>query len=205
MDTTLYISFLIVSTGLIVIPGPNVLIIVSTSLSHGKVRGLQTVAGTSLAMIVQLLVAAIGTTWFIKLITEGFYILKWFGVAYLLYLGLRHLKNAKLNLKSKYNISATASFARGFFVSLTNPKTILFFSAFLPQFITSSNNYLEQISKLSITFLVIAIVLDSSYALLSTKLKSLLKQRNLSRLQNGVSGLLFIGASIWLATTRRIS
>ncbi|MFV1983828.1 MAG: LysE family translocator [Thiohalomonadales bacterium] len=204
MDTTLFISFLIISVGLIIIPGPNVLIIVSTSLNYGKIRGLQTVLGTSLAMIVQLIISGIGTTWFIHFITEGFTILKWLGVAYLLYLGLQYFKNAIYKDESKKEISAAVTFTRGFLVSLTNPKTILFFSAFLPQFVSSSGSYLQQISVLSFTFLLIAVVLDSTYALLSVKLKFLIDERNLFKLQNGVSGLLFIGASAWLATSRRI-
>jgi len=204
MDTNLFISFLIISVGLIIIPGPNVLIIVSTSLNYGKIRGLQTVLGTSLAMIVQLIISGFGTTWFIEFITEGFTILKWLGVTYLLYLGLLYLKNALYKNGSKKEITASATFTRGFLVSLTNPKTILFFSAFLPQFVSSSGGYLQQITFLSFTFLLIAVVLDSTYALLSVKLKSLLEKRNLFRLQNGFSGLLFIGASAWLATSRRI-
>ncbi len=160
--------------------------------------------GTSLAMIVQLIISGVGTTWFIEFITEGFTILKWLGVAYLLYLGLHYIKNALYKNESKKEITASDTFTRGFLVSLTNPKTILFFSAFLPQFISSSGSYLQQITFLSFTFLLLAVVLDSTYALLSVKLKSLLEEHNLFRLQNGFSGLLFIGASAWLATSRRL-
>jgi homoserine/homoserine lactone efflux protein len=77
MELTL---FLLLSFGLIILPGPNVMVIVTTSLVHGKVRGLQAVAGTSCAMIVQLLVAALGTAWFVTAVSEGLTWLKWFGV-----------------------------------------------------------------------------------------------------------------------------
>lgn len=203
MDTSLFISFLIVSVGIIIVPGPNVLVIISTSLKYGRSRGLQTVAGTSLAMLVQLIVAGVATTWFIQSLSEGFFILKWLGVAYLLYLGLLHIKYAVLNQESEIKLSAAATFSRGFFVSLTNPKTILFFSAFLPQFISSEGDYLQQINLLSLTFLLIAVILDSGYALLSSKFKSLIEQRDFSRIQNGFSGLLFLGASTWLAALHR--
>ena len=128
MDANLYIAFLVVSFGLIVIPGPNVLVIVSTSITHGKLHGLRTVAGTSLAMAVQLFIVAIGTAWFIQFLTEGFYILKWLGVSYLLYLGLQHLKRVATRSDPHTEPANSTSFSLGFFVSLTNPKTILFFS-----------------------------------------------------------------------------
>ncbi|MFV1983105.1 MAG: LysE family translocator [Thiohalomonadales bacterium] len=204
MDSTLFISFLIVSIGLIIIPGPNVLIIVSTSLTYGKSRGLQTVAGTSLAMFVQLIITGISTSLFIQLFSQGFYILKYLGIVFLLYLGLLHLKYAVFNQESKNKASSSTSFSRGFQLSLSNPKTIVFFSAFLPQFVSSSSNYLQKIGILSITYLLIATVLDSCYVLLSLKLKSLLELQNLSNVQNGFSAFLFISASIWLEISRRL-
>ncbi len=203
MDITLYAAFLLVSFGLIIVPGPNVLVIVSTSIAHGKTRGLQTVAGTSLAMAIQLFMVAIGTAWFIRLISNGLYDLKWIGVIYLLYLGLTHLKQVFRTKQQDPDITASATFTRGFLVSLANPKTLLFFSAFLPQFVTDTENYHLQILLLSLSFLVMAMVLDSCYALMSSKLALLIKHRRLRSAQHGLSGLLFLGASAWLAVTNR--
>jgi len=204
MDSILFISFLIISIGLIIIPGPNVLIIISTSLTYGKSRGLQIISGTSLAMFVQLIIAGISTSLFIQLLAHGFYILKYLGIVFLLYLGLFHLKYALFNQELKNKLTAPTSFSRSFQLSLSNLKTIVFFSAFLPQFVSSSSNYLQKIGILSITYLLIATVLDSCYVLLSLKLKSLLEQQNLSKLQNGFSAFLFIGASVWLELSRRL-
>ena len=205
MDHGLYISFLIVSFTLIIIPGPNILVIVSSSVQHGKIHGLQTVAGTSLAMAIQLLVVALGTTWLVEVLTGSFYFLKWAGVGYLFYLGFKYSMRA---LNSGTPLPApkhSVSFVRGFIVSLTNPKTLLFFSAFLPQFISSTENYVYQITLLSASFLFIAIILDSAYAILSAKLLPLLQKNNkLPGLQNALSGILYLCASIWLATLRRI-
>lgn len=203
MDTTLYLTFLVVSFGLIIIPGPNVLVIVSTSIAYGARRGLHTVAGTSLAMAIQLLVVAIGTAWLIQLISNGLYYLKWAGVVYLLFLGLYHLKLSIKPNKQETKISTSASFTRGFLVSLTNPKTLLFFSAYFPQFVSTSGSFSFQILLLSFSFLILAILLDSCYALLSSKLTILAKNRYLNAFQNGFSSLLFLGASAWLAATKR--
>ena len=203
MDSALYVTFLIVSFGLIIIPGPNILVIVSTSIAHGTKRGLQTVAGTSLAMAIQLLIVAIGTAGFVQLLSNGLFYLKWIGVAYLLYLGLFHIKNTFKPKKGETEVSASASFGRGFLVSLTNPKTLLFFSAFLPQFVSQTGDYGAQILLLSVSFWMMAVVLDSSYALLSSKLGLFIKTRHLNTVQNGFSGVLYLGASAWLAATKR--
>ena len=195
------IAFIFISIGIIVIPGPNVLVIVSTSVSHGKTRGLQTVAGTSTAMIIQLCIAAVGTAWFVAILAEGFFWLKWVGVAYLGYLGANHLIHAMRDTET-VRISASGSFHRGFWVSLTNPKTILFFGAFLPQFTVPSEPYLVQIAILSMIFLVLATILDSCYALLSGRMSTILKSRMLPRYRHGASGLIFLGASAVLAATK---
>lgn len=205
MDITLYLTFLLVSFGLIIIPGPNVLVIVSTSITHGAKRGLQTVAGTSLAMAIQLFVVVASTAWLVQIISSGLQYLKWIGVAYLLYLAVYHLKASLGSEKEKIEISYSATFRRGFLVSLTNPKTLFFFSAFLPQFVTSTVSYSYQIVLLSISFLMLATILDSCYAILSSKLSLLAKERYLYTFRNGVSGLLYLGASAWLSVTNRSS
>ncbi len=191
--------FILVSIGVIVIPGPNVLVIISTSISHGTLRGLQTVAGTSAAMALQLLIAALGTTYFISVLAKGFVWLKWAGAAYLIYLGIKHLSAAFCKEQQAQVISASGSFQRGFWVSLTNPKTILFFSAFLPQFTIADSPFLPQITLLSVVFLCLAVLLDSAYAMLSSKLVALVQSRGLAKYQNGLSGVIYCGAGSLLA------
>lgn len=196
------ILFLLLSFGLIIIPGPNVIVIVTTSIVHGKARGLQTVAGTSAAMIVQLLVAALGTAWFVTAVSEGLKWLKWLGVVYLLYLGYKQIR-ASIGGTTVSSLSAIGSFQRGFWVSLTNPKTILFFGAFLPQFVSAQQSYLAQIAVLSGIFWLMAVILDSLYALFSSKIASRIKATRDNRFMNFLSGGLFIGAGAALAAVGR--
>ena len=204
MEINHLITFVLVSALFIISPGPNVFVIVSTSLQAGKIRGLQTVLGTSVAQAIQLLVAAIGTTWFLSLLAQGLFWLKWIGVAYLFYLGISSL--ISFVKKEAGNLSTgLGSFQRGFWISLTNPKTILFFSAFLPQFVTESANYVEQIGLLSVLFWLVAVVLDSTWALLAGQTKKLIADRDISRIENGVSGALYITASGVLASSNRFS
>jgi len=193
--------FILISIGLIILPGPNVLVIVSTTLSDGRRRGLQTVAGASTAMLIQLATAAFGATWFVAGLASGFIWLKWAGVAYLFYLGVTQLVRST-STKEAPSATALGSFQRGFWVSLTNPKTILFFSAFLPQFVSPTEPFLAQITLLSVTFWGLALILDSGYALLAGQLAYILSSRKLSKLQNRFSGLLYLGAGTVLAATR---
>jgi len=175
MDSILYATFLLTALTVIVLPGPNVLVIVSTSLQYGKKRGLLTVAGTSTAMAIQLLIAAIASYSVIQVLQDGLSILKWFGLLYLGYLALKHLRQiwkTPGGAASAIAVESSAwSFSRGFLVSLSNPKTILFFTAFLPQFAAVEYDYLWQISILSVSFLSVAIVCDSLYAVLANRLR----------------------------------
>jgi threonine/homoserine/homoserine lactone efflux protein len=193
--------FVLLSAAFIVIPGPNVMVIVATSLRHGRRRGLQTVAGTSLAMVVQLLVAGLGTTLFVGLLVEGLQWLKWAGVCYLVYLGLQGLL-ADREIDNAH--SALFSFQRGFWVSLTNPKTIFFFSAFLPQFVTPESDYATRIALLSALFWILAVVFDSAYALLSAALVRRLPAAVNSRSWYRLTGLVYLGAGAALASTGRV-
>ncbi len=195
------VLFLISSTALIVIPGPNVLIIVSTSIVHGKKRGLQTVLGTSVAMVIQLIVAMLATTLFIASLSKGLTYLKWLGVIYLLYLASQHFLNLKRDC-SQPSISPIGSFNRGFWVSLTNPKTILFFGAFIPQFIDKNLPYFGQTLFYSAVFWLLALFFDSLYAILAAKLKTILLGRNLHKFENAVGGTALTGAALALATTK---
>ncbi|MEQ8954521.1 MAG: LysE family translocator [Gammaproteobacteria bacterium] len=200
MEAGIFISFVLISIPFIISPGPNVVVIISTSLAAGSRQGLQTVAGIWLAMMIQLFIAAVGTTWLLSVITEGLLWLKWAGVAYLAYLGVVALYHF-FTRRGVTVVNATGSFRRGFYVSLTNPKTILFFSAFLPQFVTDATHYAQQISILSVTFLLLALLLDSGYALLAGRMRWLLARKNIDRIQNGLSGALYIVASALLART----
>jgi len=152
-------------------------------------------------MIIQLAVAALATTWLLTVLAEGLLWLKWAGVIYLAFLGIKSL----LAFRKKQPLSqpsALGSFQRGFWVSLTNPKTILFFSAFLPQFVSTNGNYLQQIALLSVLFWILAMLIDGCYALLAGKINYWFASAERQHLQHGISGGFYLGASGFLASTR---
>ena len=199
----LYLAFVAATSVLILIPGPNVSLIVANSVAYGTGFGLLTVAGTSAALALQLALTALGMTAVLGALATWFEWLRWIGVAYLLWLGVRAWRAAPVDLTrtTAQPRSARAIALRGFLVSLTNPKTLLFFSAFFPQFLSLDRPLGPQVALLCATFLAIAVVLDSAWALLAGRARVLLGAR--PRLRNRLTGGLLIGAGVGLALARK--
>src|SRR6185436_18530654 len=157
MPIELYLAFIAATAILMAIPGPNVALIVANSVAHGTRFGLLTVLGTSTAMVLQLVLTIAGMSALLGNLAWWFEWLRWIGVAYLLYLGLRLwlAKPTNLSTTTAQPRSRKTIFWRGFLVSLTNPKTLLFYGAFFPQFITANGRETEQLFMFSVTFLLL--------------------------------------------------
>ncbi|MDP3159665.1 MAG: LysE family translocator [Reyranella sp.] len=203
MSLDLYLAFVAASAILILIPGPNVALIVANSVAHGTRFGLLTVAGTSSAVVVHLALTVLGATAILSFLAASFDWLRWAGVVYLVWLGIRAWRAPAVDLAGTeaQARSVRLIFARGFLVGLTNPKTLLFYGAFLPQFITPGPTVGDQLLLLAVTFLVVAIVLDGLWAILAGRLRALLTSH--ARLRNRLTGGLLIGAGLGLALARR--
>jgi len=199
----LYLAFVLATTILMLIPGPNVALIVANSVAYGTRYGLLTVLGTSSAMVLQLAITAIGMTALLSWLSQMFEWLRWLGVAYLLFLGIRQWLAAPVDLtRTRPQMkSLQAIYGRGFLISLTNPKTLLFYGAFFPQFIAADLLPGPQIALLAGSFMAIAILVDSGWAVLSGRARGLLASRG--RLRNRLTGSLLIGAGLGLALARR--
>jgi len=199
----LYLGFVLATTILMLIPGPNVALIVANSVAYGTRFGLMTVAGTSAAMVPQLVLTVLGMTALLGFVADAFEWVRWLGVAYLIYLGLRQwlapaVDLAKIKPQPK---SPRAILARGFLVSLSNPKTLLFYGAFFPQFITVDRDTTAQVIILSLTFLGLAMFWDGLWALLAGRARGLLATRG--KLRNRLSGGMLMAAGVGLALAHR--
>lgn len=203
MSFQLYLGFVLATTILILIPGPNVSLIVGNSIAHGTRYGLLTVLGTSSAVVVQLAFTALGLSATLDLLADWFEWIRWLGVVYLLFLGIRQWCAAPVDLTRirPQPRSLRAIVLRGFLISLTNPKTLLFYSAFFPQFIAPDVPIAPQVTLLSLTYLTIAVGLDSGWAMLAGRVRGALAIR--PRLRNRLSGGCLIGAGIGLALAHR--
>ena len=138
----LYLAFVAAVTVLMLIPGPNVALIVANSVTYGFRYGLLTVAGTSSAMLVQLALTALGMTELLGQLGAWFDWIRWIGVAYLVYLGVTQWRAPPLKLTDvrAEPKSAQAMYTRALLVSLTNPKTLFFYGAFFPQFVVMTHD-----------------------------------------------------------------
>ena len=203
MHLHLYLGFVLASVILILIPGPNVSLIVANAIASGTRYGLLTVAGTSSAIVVQLALTSLGLTATLGVLAGWFEWIRWIGVAYLLFLGIRHWRAAPVDLTRTrpQPRSFQAIAIRGFLISLTNPKTLLFYGAFFPQFLTPDAPIAPQVALLSLTFFIIAAGLDCGWALAAGRVRGVLAIRG--RLRNRLSGGFLVGAGIGLALAHR--
>lgn len=162
--------FLIAAATLIVIPGPAVFYIVARSLDQGRVAGIVSALGVAAGSLFHITAAALGLSALLASSALAFSTVKYLGAAYLIFLGLR-----RLVLREEAAPPATAPphtlsrmFYQGMLVNLTNPKTALFFLAFLPQFVNPEMGAVSiQIVLLGAIFATMAVVSDSAYALLT--------------------------------------
>ena len=200
MDLRLYLGFVAATVLLALVPGPNMALIVSTSVARGARFGLLASLGTTLALAVQLTVAALGMTALLAGLSHWFAALRWVGAAYLILLGIQAWRAAPAALGVATPRSAGAMVLRGTLVSLTNPKVLLFFGAFFPQFVTTSEPLAPQLAAMSVTFLAVMASLDCGWALLAGRARGWIVARG--RLLNRVSGSLLAGAGIGLAASR---
>lgn len=199
MSLSVYLTFVGASVGLILLPGPNVALILATSLSQGLRAGLATVLGAALAMVLQLTVVVLGAGILLEMSAAWFAVLRWIGVAYLVLLAV-HAWNARPKPTAAQPAGTGRSVAKGFFVSLTNPKTLLFFGSFLPQFVEPGPDAFGQLVLLAATFVALSLMLDSVWALAAGRLRALaaMPERRRNRLGAGF----FLGAGIGLALAR---
>lgn len=205
MAIELYFAFILATIALIVLPGPNVALITANSITYGRRFGLITVLGTSAAMIPQLALTVIGMTGALALAGELLGWIRWIGVAYLIFLGIQAWRAPAVDLTkiAPERRSVRSIFLRGFLVSSSNPKTLLFYGAFFPQFVTPNADMTLQFIVLSITFVTVAFVLDCCWALLADRLRGLLAARGLIR--NRLSGSFYLVAAAGLASIKQSS
>jgi len=200
MATNLYIAFVGISIGVIVFPGPSILLIIANSLQQGVRSGLYTVAGGWVAMLLQVTVALIGLTSLANFLERGFDMVRWVGIGYLMYLGVQRWRSGASGSPSlKHERNNRSAMVTGFLVALTNPGTMLFFIAFFPQFLNTAAAPGPQLLLMAFTFMVLTLIFDTTYALLSARIGQALQDPRQVRIRNRVSGAILLFAAVALA------
>ncbi|WP_420630194.1 LysE family translocator [Candidatus Leptofilum sp.] len=198
-------TFMLAASLLIVVPGPAVLYVVARSIDQGRLAGIVSVLGIALGALVHSLAAAVGITAVLTASALAFSTVKYLGAAYLVYLGITTLLK-KPDLQEKIVVKRQPLwqiFRQGFVVNLLNPKTALFFLAFLPQFADPTRGSVPlQTFLLGLVFVIIALVSDGIYALLAGQLGGWLKQsQTFQQRQQYFSGLVYIALGVGTAVS----
>jgi threonine/homoserine/homoserine lactone efflux protein len=189
---------------LLLVPGPAVLYIVARSVEQGRLAGFVSDLGIHAATLVHVLAAALGLSALLASSALAFNVVKYVGAAYLVWLGLKKIfgrvESPDITVASN-RTPYTQLFREGFIVNLFNPKTALFFLAFLPQFVDVSRGHIAtQIVFLGLLFTLLGLVTDGCYALAAgTAGRWLKRSRVYLRFERYVSGVLLIGLGLTAA------
>lgn len=195
--------FILAALALLLIPGPAVLYIVARSIEQGRLAGIVSTLGIALGSAVHVFFAAIGLSALLMQSALAFSIVKYLGAAYLIYLGVRtFMSNTEPDtVQPAKTMNYSRIFTQGFIVNLLNPKTALFFFAFLPQFVSPAQGSITlQIIILGSIFVGMAIVSDSLYALIAgTAGEWLSGNAQVARAQKYLAGTIYISLGVTTA------
>ena len=201
MNWSLFSAFLLITVVLFLTPGPIVTLIIATGARQGTRAALLTVAGASIGNVVLTGLIALGLGWILQLSASLFVALRWAGAAYLVWLGIqawRHAGERSPTLAPAAHVHAR----RGFLVAITNPKTIAFYTAFLPQFLDPKLSIDWQLFAMCACSVTLGGVLDSGWAVAAGYGRSFFMSPANNRLLGRLSGLVLIGGGVWLSLTR---
>ena len=197
--------FLVAALALLLMPGPAVLYITARSANQGRLAGLVSVLAIETANFLQAVAATLGLSAILLSSALAFDVVKYLGAAYLIYLGIRKLfaRQEETWDEEVKRESLARIYWQGFVINLLNPKTALFYFAFLPQFVNpAKGNITGQTLFLSALFVGMAIITDSLYALLASSLAERLRgNRHFQKGQRYFAGLVYVGLGITTALT----
>ena len=206
MTLETWLAFTAATIVLLVIPGPTILTVISYSMAHGRRANVPLVAAVALGDSTALVVSLLGLGALLATSAFWFTVVKWAGGLYLLYLGVKLLRagvaSAELAApaapKSRWRL-----FANTYLVTALNPKGIVFFVAFLPQFINPGASVTRQLWVLAVTFVVMATINASLYALFAASARRLLASPRAQRRFNLSGGALLSAAGVWALLAKR--
>ena len=201
MNWSLFAGFLAITLILMLTPGPVVTLVISTGATKGVRAALVTVAGTTSGNAVLLAAVAFGLEWVLSHAVYVFEILRWAGAVYLIWLGVQAWRHA-----GKVSTAAAGGhvqFVRGFLVALSNPKSIAFFTAFLPQFVDPARPAALQLAVMCVATVMLAGVSDSCWAVASGLGKAWFMRPGRAKVLGRISALTLMGGGVWLSLARR--
>lgn len=206
MSIDIWFAFALASVALLAIPGPTILTVVSYSIAQGRRANIPLVAAVALGDSTALLFSLLGLGAVLATSAFWFTVIKWIGGLYLLYMGIKLLL---AGLSSLQPVTPAVSgsrwklFTNTYLVAALNPKGIIFFVAFLPQFVNPSADAGKQLWILAITFVALATLSATLYAVFASSVRKVLASRRAQRRFNFVGGALLSSAGIWALFAKR--
>jgi threonine/homoserine/homoserine lactone efflux protein len=201
MNWHLFSAFLLITIVLFLTPGPIVTLIVATGARQGTRAALLAVAGASTGNALLLALIALGLGWILQTSAEVFDYLRWVGAAYLIWLGIQAWRLAGAAVEAAPSGGHVHAW-RGFVVAMTNPKSIAFFTAFLPQFIDPALPVARQLLVMCVVSVTLGSMLDSGWAVAAGLGRAWFTKPKHNRLLGRLSGAVLIGGGIWLSLAR---
>ena len=214
MPLELWLAYVATSAIILAIPGPTILLVLSYSISQGRNATIPLIAGVALGDSVAITLSLIGLGTVLATSALWFTVIKWMGGLYLIYLGVKLVRGAGKPLlvqsdesDSELNVQSSSPrklFANAFVVTALNPKSIVFFIALLPQFISPTHPTTPQLWILGVTFVLLATLGATSYALFATSLRHFLASSRAQKAYGFFGGGLLCAAGIWALSARRV-
>jgi threonine/homoserine/homoserine lactone efflux protein len=203
MSLQLYLAFVAACVALALLPGPVVTLLIANGLRHGTRAALINCAGAQAGLAIVICIVAVGLTSLMATMGYWFDWVRFAGAAYLIWLGIKLVREPVEGIHTDEPPAPPRGgfFLQGFVVLLSNPKVLVFFGAFIPQFMDMEKDHFPQVALLGVTFMVIAASTDAVYALLAGRARRFFSKQR-TRLLSRISGGFMIGGGIWLALTR---
>jgi threonine/homoserine/homoserine lactone efflux protein len=201
MSMQAYLAFVAACIALALLPGPVVTLLIANGLRHGTRAALINIAGVQTGLAIAIGVVAVGLTSLMATMGYWFEWVRLLGAAYLVWLGIKLIRSPVEGIAAGDTPPPPPRggfFLQGFVVLVSNPKILVFFGAFLPQFMDMSRDHVPQVALLGATFMVIAGLTDGAYALLAGRAGKLFSAKR-TRLVSRISGGFMIGGGVWLA------
>jgi threonine/homoserine/homoserine lactone efflux protein len=203
INTAILLPYILACILFAVIPGPSVSVVIANSLAGGTRAGLFTILGTEISMLSMVFIVAVGLEAVMSFVSGAFEIIKLAGAAYLIWIGWKMLRSTgELQFNKGDKLPIGRYIWQGALVNWSNPKTLLFLSAFLPQFVDLSRPAFGQIMILGLITMTVATLSDSVYAVAAGQMRHLLTAARV-RMVNRVSGVILMCGGVWLALQRR--
>ena len=202
MPLETWLTYALVTSSFLLIPGPTILLVISYSLIRGRQAVFALLLGVGLGDVVAMLLSFIGVGLLLQTVSIVFQFFKWIGAAYLIWLGIRMWRSESESLELTETIDTEvwhAIMANAFVITALNPKSIIFFLAFLPQFIDSEKSFITQSLILGSTFLGLALLSVLLYSLLSSLVGQHMRLSVIHSWTNRIGGSLLIGAGGMIA------